>query len=90
MKKHLSNSKKWTKPLKRKSPEKSQKKVRLKNLQVDEKVKSEVERLIKKFKKERKKKFEPHEIIWGYIKMTKYYKLNNELELVLFDEQNHS
>lgn len=71
----------------RKPPKRKPKKVRLRNLKVDSKVKNEVERLIKKFKRERKKKLEPYEIIWGYIKMTKHYKLNNELEIILFEEK---
>ena len=58
----------------------------LHELKVTLAVKNEVERLIKKFKKDRQIKLEPYEIIWGYIKMAKYYKLNNELELVLFNK----
>ena len=88
MKRHLKTSKKSEKVSKKKKLKKT--KVKLKELMISLPIKKEVERLIKKFKKERKVKLEPHDIIWGYIKMTKYYKLQNELELVLFDEQNHS
>ena len=56
------------------------------NIQVDIKTKNEIERLIRKYKKERRIILQPHDIIYGYIKMTKYYMMHQEYECILFKE----
>jgi len=62
-------------------------KIKLKSIEVSESTYREIMRLITKFKKN-KKKFEPYQILEGYIKMTKFYRLNVELELALNGELN--
>lgn len=69
---------------KRRIKRKSRRKI---TIEVDSKVRRELDRIIKYYKKNRKKKFKETDILWGTIKMIKHFKLSHELESILFKEE---